>query len=271
MVFLSAVIFKSSFIALIFTFKSSASSIISDNVTARGSFKKITKSIDPVSHNNTIPVGGIYNSNGVTYTAGQPFPEIQDGDTYTYGDYEYKYNYAFNYSSVDPTMTEEQIEKWTPNNSQNGWGVRYNGNKENPEEIITEINNKPITNLDATFAFTNIKVSPTIPNTTKSMYATYICSTLETASTIPENVSDIGMTFTGCVNLGGIIKLNISNDIIYPNDMTFDGTNKPIILTGSYTQVEDFIYNYDNILTENYNLMYVDGFLFRFTPETTWE
>ena len=69
----------------------------------------------PTSHNTTIPSGAVYYSEmGVSntgdytnataiYKKGDEFPELQNGDVYVYGDYEYRYNvvpYTINISEV---------------------------------------------------------------------------------------------------------------------------------------------------------------------------
>ena len=113
----------------------------------------------------TIPDGGVYYV-GVTdtglidentkytkkYGPGKKFPQISNGDAYVYGDYEYRY--------------KKEIE---------GWHVRVKSKtKSEYQPILTEINGKPITSLNATFdSCRNLEKAPAIPETVVTMVSTF--------------------------------------------------------------------------------------------------
>ena len=108
-----------------------------------------------VTHRGTVPKGatyyvgttskelGDYTGATATYTEGQAFPsEVQNGDIYVYGDYEYRYNqYTLGINWIDETE-----------NPLNGWGARVlDKTKSSYGEIITYINGKVVNCLKATF------------------------------------------------------------------------------------------------------------------------
>lgn len=113
-----------------------------------------------------------------------------------------------------------------------------------------------VTNMNNTFAdCTFLTEAPVIPETVTEMYCTFSgctslitapeipsgvtsiretfrdCTVLTTAPTIPETVTDMYSTFSGCTALIGKIEINatLSDGLLY----CFEGTVKPIVLTGS--------------------------------------
>jgi len=167
---------------------------------------------DTPGNRPTIPEGGTYttgyividpdgfwdvdDSNVVTYTSGDAFPETPSiGDTYTYGNYEYRYNFYFH----------EFGASWQANASQNGWAVRCINNVADPGPIMESINGEPITSLSFTFddctALTDLS-DFVIPSNVTSMLGTFSdCTSLTTAPEIPNGVTDMDNTFWGCTSL----------------------------------------------------------------------
>ena len=151
----------------------------------------------PVSENptvgNIIPEGGQVVLGDTTYNAGEEFPANETGMIFRYGDYVYMYNGYYNYSS------------WTTNTKQNGWGVRViDDTKTTYGEILGSINNAPIVSMSCTF---------------------YNCTSLTTAPTIPNSVTNMSYTFSGCTSLTGTIEVNA-------NPTSYDGCLSRTRITG---------------------------------------
>ena len=199
-----------------------------------------------IIHNGIIPEGGTYYV-GVTssttikegyteytakYEAGEPFPDtINMGDVYVYGDYEYRYNLdCFEYSGV----------KWqepSEGNYPNGWAARVLENKTSYEPVLSEINNKSLTSMDCTYLGTELENTSSliIPETVIHLNETFKnCHNLTDASNLIINSNVIGLfaTFRDCENLTG----NIRIDTDIAGSSTFDGTAKPITITGSCSE-----------------------------------
>ena len=165
--------------------------------------------------NEIIPEGGTYLANWVydktthtssytVLTAGNEFPKPQKGDMYIYGEYEYCYGYTPDGYLADwpqeikSIMQNGGLEDYVID----GWGVRFVGSSQAPEPIIDSINHIAITNLDGTYAFTNIEVAPTIPKTITSMISTYAeCRELTTAPVLTEGIEKMCGTFMYCERL----------------------------------------------------------------------
>lgn len=141
-----------------------------------------------------IPEGGTYTTaDGTVYEEGDAFPStVTDGDTYSYGEYEYKYNYRL-YSSPG-------IGRWEANISQNGWGVRYLYDRANPAQMLESINGKPITSMRNTFyQCRSVVVAPAIPSTVTDMYYAFAnCYKLTTVGKLPLGLKNLIYAFSGC-------------------------------------------------------------------------
>ena len=113
----------------------------------------------------------------------------QKGESYTYGNYEYRYQQYYHiYSGTWMSSTT------------GGWGIRCVNNVADPGPILESINGEPITDMHGAFARnTNLSVAPTIPNTVKDMTkAFYYCTSLRNAPTIPNGVTNLTSTFQYC-------------------------------------------------------------------------
>ena len=144
-----------------------------------------------------IPTGGTYYdaSENKTLTAGKAFPvECGTGDKYTYGEYEYRYNYYRGSS------------QWYEYEEQNGWGAHHlNKNNATPAPILGEINGKPLTSMNATF-YGNKSITDmstfVIPENVVNMVTTFMdCTSLMYAPTIPSGATTINGVFNGCKEL----------------------------------------------------------------------
>jgi hypothetical protein len=143
-----------------------------------------------------IPIGGKYISDEKEYGAEVLFPtEIKDGDVYILGDYEYKYNYKASLLNTS---------KWLKNTEQSGWGVRViDRTKEKYEDILNEVNGKPVTSIRNTFyECENLIEMPHIPDMTVDMFGAFSgCVKLQKISQIPPNVKNISWTFEYCESI----------------------------------------------------------------------
>ena len=94
-----------------------------------------------------------------------------------------------------------------------------------------------VTSMSSTFSgCTGLTTAPEIPNSVTSMSSTFSgCTGLTTAPEIPNSVTRMYCTFSGCTNLTGEITINANLDgsskWVYGS--CFDGTTKPIQLTGT--------------------------------------
>ena len=127
-------------------------------------------------HNGIIPEGGIYKrfrieesycdicscpvygnppacpeghieSELITWTEGQPFPQIEAGDLYQYGNYEYCYRYedcggCYGWSHFCGCLMEID-----------GWGVHCVKDIAQPGQIIANINNEFIVDIEGAFSY----------------------------------------------------------------------------------------------------------------------
>ncbi|MBR6688921.1 MAG: hypothetical protein IKL68_02775 [Clostridia bacterium] len=182
----------------------------------------------------------------VTYNAGQNFPStINSGDVYTYGDYEYCYNWPrkiyADWGNIT-TMQSYQIE---------GWGVYYIGTEGTPTDMLESINGKPITSINAAFAnntnlidasvvdipstvtdmmdafafCSNLTKAPKIPNDVENMFCTFQgCKSLISAPKIPESVTNIANVFNDCLSLTGKILLPCSQKTGFEGFLNCSGT-----------------------------------------------
>lgn len=137
------------------------------------------------------------------YFEGDTFPEtVQNNDVYIYNNIEYRYN-SYISDGAD----------WSTDNSLNGWGIAaYN----NIDEILIEINGKPVTSFKNTFLMNWDITSFNMP--------------------INNNITNISNMFSGCRNLTGEIEINSTNLTDFSKCLY--GTEKPIILTGSSPYLE---------------------------------
>lgn len=143
-----------------------------------------------------IPTGATYTkADGTVLSAGELFPEtVTAGDSYVYGDYEYKYNYWY--------FTEANT--WRANTSQKGWGVRVlDKTKAEYNPMLESVNEKNVTSIKYSFfGCTNLKTAPQIPSSVTDMSSAFInCTSLTTAPTIPDSVTNVEWAFEECTSL----------------------------------------------------------------------
>ncbi len=206
-------------------------------------------------HNGTIPAGGIYyvgvttNKTGdytgatATYTEGEQFPTISDGDIYVYGDYEYRYNWVNIYGNWYNMKTDSDVQSVVNQGlAEYGWSVRVlNDTQTEYGEILLMINNQNIKNLAYTFYdCSNVVIAPEIPETTVCMESTFnACVKLTTApSKIPENVTNMTGTFAMCWELTGMITID-ANPLSYDDCLNTFTKGKPITITGKSTMLNE--------------------------------
>ena len=153
--------------------------------------------------NGVIPEGGTYTTAGGTvYNAGEAFPAtVVTGDKYVYGDFTYCYNKCLNIFGM-----------WMTDESQNGWGVSSNGDKEYYNPILETINNLPVTDMDGTFISRNLMIkAPEIPQYVNSMGGAFLnCKNLTEVPDIPAHVVNVANIFQGCSNLAQTVKMPCS-------------------------------------------------------------
>ena len=181
---------------------------------------------------SVIPDDATYTPNGGTALIGNgtnTFPNIpQTGDTYEEGDYTYKYNKYYSYTS------------WSSKTSQNGWGVRVKDtSKTTYGEIISEIAGQPVKNIFYTFlSCYSLTTAPAMPSSVTDMQGTfYGCSSLKTYVgstdtdgdfsnyTIPNSVTNMACTFYGCSSLATAPKIpssvtSMSNTFVWCTSLT---------------------------------------------------
>ena len=148
-----------------------------------------------LNHSGIIPEGASYTTaNGITYNAGDEFPQTSFGDIYIYGDYEYRYKISYDY----PTMM------WDVDIPQNGWGVRVlSDTKTSYGTILESINNQPIISVRGTFfGCESLTIAPKIPNGVIDMTGAFKrCISIKTAPQIPYGVTNLSNTFDWCDSL----------------------------------------------------------------------
>ena len=209
-------------------------------------YVEMTVNDDFEEHSGVIPEGGTYYVSAtekdgvyqkgdysgaqVIYESGDNFPEeVKPGDVYVYGDYEYRYQCAY-----------EDI--WFTDYTKYNWGVSVvDTEKSSYEKMLTSINGKVVDNLIGAYDdCVNMEISPPLPHTAKNMKFAYIycyslkeapvipdgvttmistfdnCSSLEVAPTIPLSVTDIGGCFIGCSSLR--VPPVIHENILYAYD-----------------------------------------------------
>lgn len=179
-----------------------------------------------------IPEGGVYYSQAggrwsavgdyskatQKYEAGEKMPDVQYGDVYVYGDYEYRYELGYSNTISVPMYA------WMEGVS-GGWGVRVlNENKTQYEDYLTVINGKPLKSISYAFAecwnmtvapdipegveemqgaysWTELKVSPAIPNSIRFMTCAFEATLITETPYIPDHIDNISSMFTSCTNL----------------------------------------------------------------------
>ena len=172
---------------------------------------------------------GSYSGYTEKQTGGQSFPAtIKNGDIYTYGDYEYRYNQYFDV-------------QWKDNPNQNGWGVRCMQNVAEPGAILDSVYGQPVTTLQSTFSGrSNMKIAPVIPESVTNINCAFLsCSALERAPVIHENISILYNAFWGCKSLTGDIVIN-TNTTAYSNCFaSVDFSTQNITLKGSSSNLDN--------------------------------
>ena len=101
---------------------------------------------------------------------------------------------------------------------------------------LTTVSKIPSTvkEMAMTFSYcTALKSAPTIPNGVTTLDMCFKeCVSLTTAPVIPSSVADLSETFAYCTSLTGIITINSKTVKYVSNTYCFEGTEKPIVLTG---------------------------------------
>ena len=135
---------------------------------------------------------GDYSSALAVYQAGDAFPdEVNIGDVYVYGDYEYRYQCGYDGS-------------WYNDYTSFNWGVTaLSRSQTSYGEILTSINGKDVDNLMGVFYFCDfMEKSPKLPETTRVMtYAYFDCISLEEPPLIPDKVITLRKAFDNCRSL----------------------------------------------------------------------
>ena len=180
-----------------------------------------------INHNGIIPDGATYTkADGTVLYAGETFPTISPKDIYTFGDYEYCYEYSWcryhedwNYNCPSGCEFCKDVS--------NGWSVRViDGGKTQYGTILSNINNKNTTSLLSTFySCTNLTNTNgiTIPSTITTMYSAFYGSGLVDANSliIPNSQIDMDYAFAFCYQL--------ESEPTIPNAVT---SNKSVIFMG---------------------------------------
>ena len=199
--------------------QSSDNAVDEDNIDTKSEDWDIYLNTDANNHNVVVPDGGKYvDANGNEYEKGDNFPEPQDDDTYTYGDYIY-------------TLKKDD-----------GWAVKVIDTDKNTYGIpLTKINDQPVTIFRGTFVYcknlTHFDEGWKLPDTTRLLHGTFSgCSSLTSmpnSFTIPKSATYISTMFNGCTALSGTIVINGTFDDISQYRNVFTGTTKPITITGT--------------------------------------
>lgn len=157
--------------------------------------------------NLMIPAGGSYSSqaNGRTYpeySYWNDIPALTDGDTYSYGDYNYTYH--TNYSDTNSYEYGS------------GWAFIVKGSsrtKSTLSDILPRVRNKNIVLAPYAFANCAITEAPEIPSTVECLeYAFQNCTKLQYIPDIPDNTYTLFNAFSNCDNLE-YVYLYLSSDI----------------------------------------------------------
>ena len=171
-------------------------------------YVEMTADDDFEEHSGVIPEGGTYyvsatDEGGIyqrgdysgakqTLKSGEAFPEeVKPGDVYVYGDYEYRYQCAY-----------EDI--WYTDYTEYNWGVSvWDETKTSYEKMLAAINGKVVDNLIGVYTqCNNMELSPPLPDTAKNLKFAYIyCHSLKEAPVIPDGVTIMTSTFDNCDSL----------------------------------------------------------------------
>ena len=192
--------------------------------------------LNPNNHVTYVAKNATYQdvSENKTLLEDKKMPDVsENGDIYTYGDY----NYVFD-------------------SSLNGWKVVLNldvvdKNKATYGEILNEINNYPIISLYETFKdCIKMKESPIVPENVTTLYGTYEgCVLLNKAPIIPNNVKIMERTFYNCSSL--VVAPEIPNGV-ETLKRTFSGCKKlseAPYLPNSVTNMELTYYDCSKLIT----------------------
>ena len=173
---------------------------------------------NPLNHSGIIPEGATYTlTNGTVLKSGEVFPEtVLEGDIYTYGDYEYRYNQVWTIKTnewVNLSVPAEEGKIFV-----DGWGVRVlDDTKVAYNDILEAINNGYVTNMCATFMFcTELTTVPAIPPKIRSMFYAFAgCSSITDLSNlvIPSDVTDMESAFAANA-------INDLRDFVIPSKVT---------------------------------------------------
>ena len=140
----------------------------------------------------TNPKTGFYDSATETFNAGDTFPIPQNGDIYTFGDYEYRYGLYYT-----------GVNGWKERNIQ-GWSVRVkDDSKESYENIISYIGGKAVNGcLNSFYLCKNLITTPELPETIINYGGVFAyCSSLKNTLPLP-NEWDLSYAYRGCTQLG---------------------------------------------------------------------
>ena len=188
-----------------------------------------------IAHNGTIPEGGTYyvgvtatdigdyTGATATYTAGQAFPStVNTGDVYVYNNYEYRYNQAW-------FLVWDDLEDFGDLLSvSEGWGVMIIDRKQTTYgEVLGIINNKPLTSMIGTFAYSSITTTEgiNIPSTVENVAGLFQdCSQLVDASSlvIPASVKAAENMFNDCTSLTSLPDFTNATNVTNMSNMFYN-------------------------------------------------
>ena len=171
---------------------------VPENGSSAQSFYKVT-----LNYHISAPIfGKVHNGEIVGYALAGMFPtdiavEVPEkpvtGDSFIYGDYEYRYN-----------MYHVASGTWSENEEYNGWGARVlNSRKNSYSRPLSMIGDTPVVSLRATYAeCADLEAFPKIPDTIIYMqYAYRNCTKVNGELTIPDSVTTLSSAFDGCTLL----------------------------------------------------------------------
>lgn len=162
--------------------------------------------INSIVHRGRIPAGGTYYSGidfgdqgfgasinyyenaGTIYEAGERFPELQLGDIYVYGDYEYCYGGSY---------YDRSSKTWNGPYHHDGWGViSLDTTKTRYGKILHQINGMEISSINSIFSgCTNLEISPLIPSSVYDISYAYAYSGLTKAPILPDHICHMDGAF----------------------------------------------------------------------------
>ncbi len=233
----------------------------SDKTSVGASSQSVSSKTQSTASNNTsskeeykgkatgkvVPKGCTYKSaDGKTYPEGARMPDVKDGDVFSDGYYDYKYNYV-----ADPIATEEiwlQLKAFSK-----GWGVYVKDTTQvSYPEMYSSVNERAVTNLYNTFMFCGKLVdAPKLSVNAVNMNFTFMaCESLKTAPEIPEGVTEMNSTFITCKSLLAAPKLPSKVKIARSTFSGCTALKSAVNIPASATDIESIFENCENLSGE---------------------